>query len=85
MRELEPRSLLVWTGVAAIAVLLLFPLLHSYMSHAASIVVAGALGVAVGALGYRTGGPRSAKNVTLAGALGGGAGLLALHVLPLLH
>jgi len=85
-RVLATAPFVVWAAIATVTVVLLFPRLHSYMDHALAIITSAVCGAAVGALGYgATSAFRSRRDVVLAGALGGGVGLLALHVLPLLH
>lgn len=84
--RLNPWALTLWALLGAITVLLLVHLLHDHMNHAAAIVTAAIVGLAVGALGYRwTSGDRSGRGIAVAGLLGGGAGLVVLHILPLLH
>lgn len=85
-RDLVPAALVIWAAIATVAVVLLFPLLHSQMDHALAIIASGACGAALGAVGYAaTSAFRSQRGAALAGALGGGIGVVALHVLPLLH
>ena len=81
------RPLALWGGIAALSVLLLFHFLHEAMSsHALAIIASGIGGMAIGALGYRwTSGQASLRGPALASLVGGGLGLLVLHLLPLLH
>lgn len=84
--DLRPGPLVLWGIISAFVVLGSFHVLHELMSHAAAVPSAGLVGVVVGAVGYRWGGgTASARGAGFTAALGGGLGLLALHVLPLLH
>jgi O-antigen/teichoic acid export membrane protein len=80
--------LVLWAALAAVTVVLLFPLLHLHgpVGHSPAIVAAGVGGTVVGSLGHaRTAGRVSRRRSMLVGILGGGLGLFVLHVLPLLH
>lgn len=79
-------ALALWASLAGVIVVPLFLVLHSLLGHVLAIVVAASAGVVVSAYGYgwSTGDP-SRFRAAVAGALGGGIGLGALHLIPLLH
>lgn len=84
--KIRYSALVVSTLVSAVAVASVFPLAHVMLSHDPVIVTAAIAGIAVGAVGYGWGsGDRSRWGWAVAGALGGGMGLLALHLLPLIR
>ena len=86
MSQIKRFSLALWSAITVAAVLLLFQVFHSVLSHPLAIILAGVSGIAIAWSGYRlTSGDRSSRGAAVAGAVGGGLGLVVLHVLPLLH
>jgi len=86
MSQINRSSLALWSVITVVSVLLLFQVFHSVLSHALAIVLAGGLGIAIAWSGYRlSSGDRSPRGAAVAGAVGGGLGLVVLHVFPLLH
>ena len=87
MDRFRTRILFLCSFVAAISVFVLFTVLHEVMaSHSAAILVAGLGGIAVGVISSRlTLRDATARDMTWAGGIGGGVGLVLLHLLPLIH
>ena len=85
--DFRTRILFLCSFVAAVSVFVLFMVLHELMaSHSAAIITAGLGGIAIGVLCSRlTLRNATARDMTWAGGLGGGVGLMLLHILPLIH
>jgi hypothetical protein len=80
------RPTWTWAIVAAASVLGFFHVLHEVTSHSLAIIGSGLGGIAVGALGYGLAVAGATRGgIALAAGIGGGTGLVLLHLLPLLH
>jgi hypothetical protein len=78
--------LLLCYCIGALSVLVLFTIFHEMMGHSTAIISAGLGGIGIGAFSSRWAVRNaSGREMTLAGGVGGGVGLLLLHLLPLLH